>query len=154
MYKFDFDYFANVLGASESSNNYDAENGFAYGRYQFTAATFRRILSNLGEGDVSVSEFLTNHELQEKAYRGFVNEIINYVVDTGLTMYLGTKITGKSNNIQTEINLYGLVAGAWLGGKAGLRDYLSTGNDKSDIYGTYISDYIAKFSEDWNKKKE
>lgn len=154
MFSFDFNYFSNVLGESESSNNYKAENGIAFGKYQFIPATFNRILEDLGVGAVSTQHFLNNPALQETTYRAFVSEILNYISEySTIAKSIGKPIVGFSNRIATKINIYGLVAGAWLSGEKGLYNFIVLNEDKEDFNGTYISDYIAKFSNEYNKKK-
>ena len=104
MYKFNYDYFSNVLGMSESSNNYKAQNGIAYGKYQFIQSTFERILDELGVGAVTPAEFLENPSLQETAFRGYVNEIINFITEaTDLFEYLGKPIKGRSNGDRKSV---------------------------------------------------
>lgn len=155
MINFDYKYFSGVLGMSESSNNYSAVNGIAFGRYQFIPGTYNSVLDDLGLERVESYDFLENHSLQETVFRGYVNIILRFVHSHYLLAnYLGNTIEGKSNHITTKINIYGLVAGAWLGGEIGLKEYLEAGEDKEDFNGTHISDYIAKFSDDWNKKKD
>ena len=75
-----------------------------------------------------------------------IEDINNYIDSRGLTEYIGKEIDG------IKITREGLIAGAHLGGKGGMRKFLESGmevhgpQDKKDINKTYISDYIKKFS--------
>lgn len=143
---FDFDKFSNQLGFSESSGNYSTVNSIgALGKYQFMPSTMMQLAKQLNI-NISKQDFLNNPNLQEKFYKEYVYNILydiyyNYHLD----YYLGTYIKGKKNKISANINIYGLVAGAWLGGTLGLKKLLV---DKYDAYdgATYVSDYVAKFS--------
>jgi hypothetical protein len=149
---FDFSGFANALGLSESTNDYsNASNGIAYGRYQFIPSTINQVASELNIPTPSLTDFLNNPNLQDQFYNQYVNDIISELNNNGLTSYIGQTITGKNNSQTANINLYGLVAGAWLGGVGGVNNLLRNGYDANDnpgnpSKGTYVSDYIAKFS--------
>lgn len=144
---FDFNVFTPQLVGSESSDSYNPPyNGVAYGRYQFTLDTIKQVASELHINTPTVSEFINNHSLQDQFFRQYVNDILYFISTKNLNDFIGQKITGHNNKINTEINIYGLVAGAWLGGMNGLYNYLNNGIDKHDKFNTYISDYIAKFS--------
>jgi len=155
MKNFDYDFFSNELANSESSNNYLAINSEynAFGKYQFSENTFNDMLEKLGMVPVSINEFLNNKSLQETAFREYVKEILDFISNNNLGKFLEYFITGKTNKIYTQINQYGLVAGAWLAGRQGLKSYLDDNKDAHDSNGTYVSDYISKFSENFNKKK-
>lgn len=144
---FNLNTFTPQLVGSESSDSYDpAYNGVAYGRYQFTVETMQRMAKELNISMPTISQFIDNHELQDKFYKQYVNDILFFISKNNLNDFIGQYITGKSNKITTKINVYGLVAGAWLGGEGGLQKYLINGYDAKDKFGTYISDYISKFS--------
>jgi hypothetical protein len=146
---FDFEKFGYYLGISESGGNYQASNGIAYGKYQFTPATIQRISNDLNMDTPSINDFLSNPNMQDLFFKTYVQEILDYINKNNLNSFVGQPITGKKNNINTTINIYGLVAGAWLSGEGGLYNFLVHGSDKNDGY-TYISDYIAKFSQIFN----
>lgn len=148
-FNFNYTAFADALGMSESSNSYsNASNGIAFGRYQFIPSTIDQISNELGV-DTTVTDFLNNPQQQDDFYKQYVNDIISYVKQNNLDKFIGNKITGRKNKIITPINIYGLVAGAWLGGNEGLNNFLINGVDPNDG-NTYVSDYIAKFSQLFN----
>lgn len=153
MIEFDYKYFSNVLGASESSNNYRAENGVAFGKYQFTPKTFNNVLDYLGLLPVTNEKFLNCPDIQEVVYKGYVKMILNYITANGLDYYIDKQTVGKTNKIKVKNNIYGLVAGAWLAGRNGLKNFLEFDEDKADKFGTHISDYVSKFSSEFDKKK-
>lgn len=143
---FDLETFRFELGRSESSNNYKIVNGVgALGRYQFMPSTISDIAINILKIPIpNEGQFLNNPQLQDRFFDANVNRIKSFMQEN-LSGFLGKKITGKKNGIVTTINIYGLIAGAWLGGMGGVQNLLRSGLDKSDGQ-TYISDYIAKFS--------
>lgn len=143
--EFNWNGFSFQLGLSESSNNYKAVNSIgALGKYQFMPTTIRDISNRYNLSVPSKEEFLNSPDLQEKYFKIYVNELKSYM-EKNLSSYLGKNIIGKSNNISTKINMYGLIGGGWLGGAGGVYNYLVHNIDRSDGR-TYISDYIAKFS--------
>ena len=76
-----------------------------------------------------------------------VDLCINELNSFGLNDFIGQDITGRNKwPYKTKIGPWGLVGGAHLGGVGGVKALLVNGKDRSDIYGTYVSDYIAKFS--------
>lgn len=148
-FNFNYESFANALGLSESSNSYSNDsNGIAYGRYQFIPSTINQVSNELGI-DTTVTDFLNNPTQQDTFYKQYVNDIISYIKTNNLDSHIDKNITGKSNGITTPINIYGLVAGAWLGGTGGLDNYFNHNHDSNDGH-TYVSDYIAKFSQIFN----
>lgn len=152
----DFDYidFANELGSSESSQSYQAYNGLAWGRYQFIESTIIEVANYLNIPIKLEQDFLNDQGYQDIIYKGYVQILINDINKNNIDQFIGNYITGKTNNITSQINIYGLVAGGWLGGPGGLTKYFYDNYDAKDFNGTYISDYIAKFSvNDLNKKK-
>jgi hypothetical protein len=146
---FNLDVFTTQLVGSESSDNYNpAYNGVAYGRYQFTIPTIKRIADELHIKVPTVSEFLDNQNLQDIFFKEYVNDILYFISKKNLNDFIGQKITGKNTykDITTNINIYGLIAGAWLGGEMGLYNFLVNNKDVADKFNTYISDYVTKFS--------
>lgn len=146
MIDFNYDSFAGFLGASESGNNYNPGfNGIAYGRYQFTPSTIARVANELNITVPSISDFISNPTMQDTFYKQYVNDILNYIESQNLTQFIGKSITDTKGNTAI-INIYGLVAGAWLGGLGGLVTTLLSLKNPSDLFGTHVSDYIVKFS--------
>lgn len=149
---FNYDDFATALAGSESDNNYSLNTGNGvYGRYQFKASTIKQVEDYLNLPNQSIEYFLNSPSYQDTIYKGYIQIIDNKIISEGLTGYIGLPITGKGNGITSNINYYGLIAGGWLGGPGGLENLLKGTNDASDhtnpkTGGTYVSDYVAKFS--------
>ena len=152
------DTFKEDLAISESSGNYDAVNEQGYmGKYQFGDARLTDFLTanegydkDLDKDKKIISTFKNNFmdtpSLQEDVMTWHVDDINSYIDSRELDKYIGKKIGGVT------ITKEGLIAGAHIGGRTGLREFLETGmkihgdEDESDVLGTYISDYIMKFS--------
>ena len=145
-----FEKFKNLLGLSESSNNYNANNGIAFGRYQFTKPLIQDIADSLQISTPSVNDFLRNPKMQDLFFETTVKKLEKKILsDEFLKNQIGKTITGKKNNVTTTINIHGLIAGAWIGGLGGLNKLFAYGEDAYDG-NTYVSDYIAKFSKYFN----
>jgi len=135
------DTFKEDLAMSESSNKYDVVNDKGYmGKYQFGDARLEDFKNANKDYKFTKKEFLNDPSLQEDVFSWHVEDINSYIDSRGLDKYIGTEINGVT------ITRDGLIAGAHLGGKTGLKNFLSTGKDKEDSYGTSISEYITKFS--------
>jgi len=118
----DYTAFKNDLGQRESSGNYSTTNktNGAVGKYQF-------IKARLADFGISNSEaFRNNPELQETIFFKHCQDITNYIFKKLLS---------------------GLIGGAHLGGKGGLKQYLLYGTNPKDALGTSIRDYVQKFSD-------
>lgn len=145
----DFNKYASLLSLADFENsNACTENEIgALGAYQFLPETLNslRDVYNLPEWQ---SNFLCNIDLQNIYLKALVNETTYLIIINGLNQYIGQTVTGagRFNNITTKINIYGLLAGAHLGGFGNLRKFLEYGQDFSDSNNTFISDYIAKMS--------
>lgn len=154
-YNFNFNLYNEELGLSESSGNYSTNTGNGmYGKYQFSYDTLNTVLNELNI-NVSTSQFLQSPNLQDAAVNQLTNDNLNYIESNNLDNSIGQSITGKGNGIVTTINIYGLAAGAHLGGTGNLYKFIKENIDVSDntnilTGGTYISDYIAKFSKIFN----
>lgn len=142
--------FRAALGISESGGKYDNDLGQYWGKYQFGDARRRDIEAMLNLHHLSREEFTP--AMQEQFFNAHINDYEKRIYREGLQRYFGTQITGKRNNITALINKFGIIAGAHLGGFEGVKKYFSTGYDPADKFGTYISDYIAKFSNITEKK--
>ena len=156
------DTFKEDLAISESSGNYDAVNEQGYmGKYQFGDARLKDFLTanegydkDLDKDKKIISTFKNNFmdtpSLQEDVMTWHVDDINSYIDSRELDKYIGKKIGG------VIITREGLIAGAHLGGRTGLMRFLNGGmkihgeHDKHDGSekepGTYISEYIMKFS--------
>jgi len=157
---FNYSIFADELTGSESEGAglYQAHNeaGNAWGRYQFIPGTILETANFLNIPVKTGQDFLNDPAYQDQLFAGYVQIILNYINSHHLDVYLGSSITGQSNGITSNINIYGLVAGAWLGGPGGLYSLLVNNDQGSpDANGTWISDYVAKFSsfDEGSKKK-
>lgn len=148
LYNFNLDAYTAAIQDSESGANYAANNGIAFGAYQFTQDTLNYLAQKYNLPSLTIFDDSTK-ALQDEYFSYFVNDILNYIQVNGLDSYIGSLVIGANKYpYQVQINIYGLVAGAHLGGEGGLLNYLEYGIDKSDSNGTYISDYIAKFSDE------
>lgn len=135
------DTFKEDLAMSESSNKNDVVNDKGYmGKYQFGDARLEDFKNANKDYKFTKKEFLNDPSLQEDVFSWHVEDINNYIDSRGLDKYIGTEINGVT------ITRDGLIAGAHLGGKTGLKNFLITGKDKEDSYGTSISENITKFS--------
>jgi hypothetical protein len=147
---FDYNKFADALGLSESSNSYTITNGIAYGRYQFTPDTIVTVSNLLNENTPSLDNFISNPNMQDTYFKTYVDYLINRINNNStVKSQIGNFIIGKTNGITANINIYGLVAGDWLGGPGGDENLFINGYDANDGR-TYISDYIAKFSKQFS----
>ena len=145
--------FRELLGYSESGGDYNKDSGEYWGKYQFGEARRRDIEQMLGLHHLSRNEFTP--DMQERFFDVHVNDIEKKLFNAKLDNYFGKEVKGRSNGIVAKINKFGIIAGAHIGGFEGVKTFLATNGsyDKKDIHGTYISDYVAKFSYLTDKKK-
>jgi len=146
--------FKESLGYSESRNRYYIDNGQYWGKYQFGNARRKDIALLLRIPTPTRNEFTP--DLQELFFITHVNELENKIYQNNLDVYIGNVVKGKGNRIEALINMYGLIAGAHLGGFEGMKEFLLSDyrHDPKDSNNTHISDYVAKFSLDMEKKTE
>ena len=134
--------FKEQMAQSESSGRTDVVNpeGFM-GAYQFGEDRLSDFKKDTGM-DFSKEQFLKNKDLQDQVFDWHVNDINSYIDSRNLDKFIGTEVDGIT------ITREGLVAGAHLGGRTGLRKYLETDGkyNPEDSNGTSISDYVKKFS--------
>tara|TARA_R110000824_G_scaffold195548_1_gene378367 strand:- start:936 stop:1529 length:594 start_codon:yes stop_codon:yes gene_type:complete len=134
--------FKEDMAMSESSNKSDVVNtdGFM-GKYQFGDDRLTDFKNDTGS-DFDKTDFLNDESLQDQVFDWHVNDISNYIDSNDLNSFIGKTING------IKITKQGLIAGAHLGGKYGMRQFLETGGEynPSDKNGTKISDYITKFN--------
>lgn len=144
--------FKNLLGKSESSGDYNIDLGQYWGKYQFGNSRRIDIARALGIKNPTRSEFIP--ELQEKFFKKHV-ELYENELSQKFSSKIGIPITGKRNGTTAPINIFGLIAGAHLGGATNLKKLLMNNIDTNDDYynksgilikGNYISDYVAYFS--------
>src|SRR3954468_2496464 len=90
-------------------------------------------------GVASRSDFLSHAAAQEQAIRSYTDSQWDQLVELGLDTYVGTTKNGL------VITAEGLLAGAHLRGADGVYDYLTSGIDATDEYGTPVSEYLALF---------
>ena len=140
------DTFKEDLGMAESSGNYDSEyeskKGKKYvGKWQFGAARledFKKV--NKKFKNLTMDQFKDSSSIQNEVWDWHIDDINSYIDSRELDRYIGTKLNG------VEITREGLIAGAHIGGRTGLKNFLTKGTEGTDELGTTISDYIIKFS--------
>ena len=128
--------FKEALAFKEARGKYSVVNSLGYlGKYQFGIGTLELV------GIYNVDHFLSNPELQEKA---FITNIARnkWILRRDIEKYTGLKIGNF------HITESGIIAAAHLAGPGNVKKYLRTlgANDISDDYGTSISSYIKLFS--------
>ena len=140
------------IGYTESGGKYNNDLGEYWGKYQFGDARRRDIEAMLGLPHLTREQFTP--DMQEKFFSVHVQDIENKIFQNGLNKYFDKIITGASNKITAAVNKYGMIAGAHLGGFAGMKKYFTSGGayDPADSLGTHISDYVAKHSKLAEKK--
>ena len=134
--------FKEDMAMSESSNKSDIVNtdGFM-GKYQFGDDRLTDFKNDTGI-NFNKTDFLNDESLQDQVFDWHVNDISSYIDSNDLNSFIGKTING------IKITKQGLIAGAHLGGKYGMRQFLETDGEynPSDKNGTKISDYITKFN--------
>lgn len=140
--------FKNNLGQMESGNNYQEvnENSGALGKYQFMPVRLNDLMQNY-DLPIWYNYFLGDPGLQELYFNQHVEDILNYVYSHDLDSFIGKQVVGtkKFPGMTSRITTEGLIAGAHLGGKFGLKNFLLNGINPDDGR-TSISDYVAYFS--------
>jgi hypothetical protein len=140
----EFNRFLDAIGKRESNNNWKAWNRFGYmGEYQFG----KHALIDVGYGQITFKEFVNNPSIfppetqrlvmvkyLQKNNNIYLNNFIDSVLEKNITIR-GTKVTRS-----------GLLAGAHLGGARGVKNLMLYNKDKSDAFGSRISDYVVEFS--------
>ena len=145
--------FSNYLAFRESRNSYNPQppNPVAFGKYQFTAGTLDYLRNKYGLPNwINAGYFIDNPDLQEQYYSKHLQDLLSYIESKDYIQKYSGKNIISHNGTSAKINVYGMLAGAHLGGKGGLTNYLERGIDAQDGTsenpGTYVSDYIAEFS--------
>jgi|TARA_R110002153_G_scaffold73079_2_gene190770 soluble lytic murein transglycosylase-like protein len=128
--------FLEDIGERESSGRYEIVNAYGYlGKYQFG----RKTLNSLGYKDISNSEFLNNHSIQEEA----MLELLIHnkkVLRKQIRKYHGEWLHG------VMVTESGLLAAAHLAGPGNVRKWIRRGNDFKDGLGTSMTSYMINFS--------
>lgn len=129
------------LKFEESTNNYSIINDEGFmGAYQFGNDRLDdyRAAKN---ATFTNSEFIDNKELQDKVYKWHVADITKFINMNGFKKYIGQKIKG------VPVTKDGMIAVAHLGGKTGLKEFLTTNGEynEQDSNGTSLLDYLRKF---------
>jgi len=131
----DFVGFKEALAFKESRGKYSLTNTLGYmGKYQFGKSTLKGL-------KINAKNFLKDPELQEKAFRAYV-ERNKWILRKEIKRFDGKWING------IKITESGILAAAHLGGAGAVQQYLwSRGkNTMKDAYGTTIEHYLRKFS--------
>jgi len=129
------------LKFEESRNNYSSINDEGFmGAYQFGDKRLNdyRAAKN---ATFTNSEFINNKELQDKVYEWHVADITKFINMSGFKKYIGQKIMG------VPVTKDGMIAVAHLGGKTGLKKFLTTNGEynRQDSNGKSLLDYLRKF---------
>ena len=128
--------FKEALAFKESRGDYFTVNTLGYlGKYQFGKGTLEMI------GVYNSKEFLSNPELQEKAF--IANSARNkWILRRDIKRFVGKRIDGV---LVTES---GILAAAHLAGPGSVKKYLRSYGaiGFTDAYGTNIRSYMRKFS--------
>lgn len=139
--------FRKKMRGSESSGDYSVNNSITGGRrvlggYQFSPKRLLDYKRATGE-DFTEDQFLSDAGLQDRVMDWHEQDLLDFVMKEGLDAYIGQNIAGA------EITPSGLVGGAHLGGRRGLKKFLLTNGEynPADDYETRISDYVAKFAD-------
>ena len=125
--------FGDRLGQSESGGNYGSVNSLGYsGKYQFGQDRLDDF--NRANGtSLTTAELVQSPDVQEQVFQWHVADIDRFIYDNGLDQY--------------GVPLDAMRAVAHLGGKGGLKKYVTSGGkyNPADDYGTSLSDYAKKF---------
>jgi hypothetical protein len=128
--------FKEAIAFKESSGDYFTVNTLGYlGKYQFGKGTLELI------GIYNPEEFLSNPELQEKAF--IANAARNkWILRRDIKRFVGKRIDG------VLITESGILAAAHLAGPGSVKKYLRSYGaiGFTDAYGTNIRSYMRKFS--------
>lgn len=100
------------------------------GRYQMGSNEIVSTAQQLGVPVPSQQEFLGNPQLQEQFFEQYTLDHHNQLMNT--PQYANA-------NPQQQL---AMLTGAHIGGVEGLRNYLATGSDRADAYGTSIGNYV------------
>jgi hypothetical protein len=126
-----YDTFRGYLAARESGSYSEPPNKGGYmGRYQMGMTEIQDSAKRLGVPVPTQQQFLADPQLQEKLFENYTLNNNNQLMNN--PRYAGASPTERA----------GILAGAHLGGVAGVSNYLATGKDPADSNGTHISSYV------------
>ncbi len=128
--------FKEAVAFKESRGDYGVVNQFGYmGKYQFGKGT----LDLIGV-KISRSEFLSNPELQEKAFYAYLSRN-KWVLRRDIKWFVGKRMNG------IEVTESGILAAAHLAGPNAVKRYLRSGGVEgfADAFGTTIRYYMKRF---------
>ncbi|MCK8523978.1 peptidoglycan-binding protein LysM [Aquimarina sp. D1M17] len=129
--------FKEALAFKESRGDYGVENQFGYmGKYQFGRGT----LALVGV-QISKKDFLSNPELQERAFNAYLSRN-KWVLRRDIKWSVGKTING------VKVTESGILAAAHLAGPNAVKRYLRTGGvvGFEDAFGTTIRYYMKRFA--------
>lgn len=148
----DFTKYSELLAKTESSNNPKAVNNKtgALGLFQFLPKTLNSLqaLYNLSSWN-NANYFLSDPDLQKKYLKALVTDTLSFIKNNSLEKYLNTLVIGskKYPGLKANLNLYGMLAIAHLGGVNNLKQFLQSGGVYNPNDGaTSLSDYGALYS--------
>ncbi len=137
-----------ALNASESGGNWQAQNNAVgaggavghFGRAQFGQARLQEA-ANAGAipQGTTPDQFMRSPELQKAAENWHFGDIDQFIAKQGLDRWRGQSINGVPITIEGMRNV------AHLGGKEGLRKFISSGGqyNPADANGTTLMDYLT-----------
>lgn len=145
-----------ALGAFESGNNYQRVNTIGCaGRWQFCPTWMGG--PGWGKYNGNLIGWITHPRYQDERMKAYTSAHWNSLVRSGLSQNL-CKTRTSAHGVRYRITQGGMLAGAHLGGVGGVTNLLRGRGDSHDVYGTYISDYVARFqntyiTDSWRAKR-
>ena len=135
-----------ALGSYESSGNhyYVVNTIGCAGRWQFCPTSIGG--PGWGKYDGNLKGWLKDHAYQDQFMTLYTKHHWDAIVQLDLDKYL-CKTRVSAHGVHYTLTQGGMLAGAHLGGVYGLEEYLVNKDDNHDDYGTYISDYLAKYQD-------
>lgn len=137
-----------TLIQSESGGSFTARNDVPgaggvghFGRGQFSRARLDEArAAGVMPADMTPEQYLQSPELQQRVEQWHVQDVGNFIREQGLDQFIGQNIGG------TMVTPSGMLAAAHLGGKEGLRRFLTSGGryNPQDVNGTSLMDYLRQ----------
>lgn len=131
---------------TESGGNWKAKNDVEgsggkghFGRLQFSQGRLNEAkAAGVMPRGMTPQEFLNNKEVQVAVENWHFKDIQRFAESNDLTKYIGQSIKG------VPVTMDGILAVAHLGGKGGLKKFLTSGGsyNPSDAFGTSLLDYL------------
>ena len=125
------------LARTESGGRYGVVNSEGYtGKYQFGQARLDDY-NRANDAQITTATFRDDPQLQERVQDWNVRDIDTFIDENGLGDYIGRDVGGVT------MTRDGLRAMAHLGGKSGMRNFVTSGGryNPADSNGTALSDY-------------